>query len=58
MMRFLLSFKAVELMRAGKHPVEACEISLKSVRQVSVKPIHMIFGGLFGLNREEYGTVV
>ncbi|KAL5109148.1 hypothetical protein TcWFU_006970 [Taenia crassiceps] len=33
MMRFLLSFKAVELMKAGKHPTEACNISLRSVRQ-------------------------
>ncbi|VDM34736.1 unnamed protein product [Hydatigera taeniaeformis] len=33
MMRFLLSFKAVELMRAKKHPNDACHISLRSVRQ-------------------------
>ncbi|EUB55447.1 N(4)-(Beta-N-acetylglucosaminyl)-L-asparaginase [Echinococcus granulosus] len=33
MMRFLLSFKAVELMKAGKHPNQACYISLRSVRQ-------------------------
>ncbi len=35
MMRFLLSFRAVELMKEGKNATEACRISLRSVRQVN-----------------------
>nr|CDS33764.1 N(4) (Beta N acetylglucosaminyl) L asparaginase [Hymenolepis microstoma] len=52
MMRFLLSFKAVELMRAGKRPSDACTISLKSVRQNGTW-----YGGLIALNANgQYGA--
>ncbi|VDL18492.1 unnamed protein product [Hymenolepis diminuta] len=52
MMRFLLSFKAVELMRAGKHPSDACTISLKTVRQKG-----LWYGGLIALNADgQYGA--
>ncbi|VDD75049.1 unnamed protein product [Mesocestoides corti] len=33
MMRYLLTFRAVELMRVGKNATEACRMSLRSVRQ-------------------------
>ncbi|KAM3172726.1 hypothetical protein ACTXT7_013948 [Hymenolepis weldensis] len=52
MMRFLLSFKAVELMRAGKRPSDACTISLKTVRQKGIW-----YGGLIALNADgQYGA--
>ncbi|KAM7536035.1 hypothetical protein Aperf_G00000103718 [Anoplocephala perfoliata] len=52
MMRFLLSFKAVELMRAGKRPSDACAISLKTVRQKGTW-----YGGLIALRADgEHGA--
>ncbi|VDK39571.1 unnamed protein product [Taenia asiatica] len=52
MMRFLLSFKTVELMKAGKHPNEACYISLRSVRQKGTW-----YGALIALRADgQYGA--
>ncbi|CDS36241.1 N4 Beta N acetylglucosaminyl L asparaginase [Echinococcus multilocularis] len=52
MMRFLLSFKAVELMKAGKHPNQACYISLRSVRQRGTW-----YGALIALRADgQYGS--
>ncbi len=40
MMRFLLSYRAVEEMRRGASPTEAAEISLRTIRNVCAYTLH------------------
>nr|AFX73012.1 family T2 unassigned peptidase [Spirometra erinaceieuropaei] len=52
LMRFLLSFRAVELMRQGRNATEACQQSLRSVRQRGQRS-----GGLVALRADgQYGA--